>query len=92
MSIISPILQIWNYSRNYFNENFDTSHLAQVSLFWYFKSVDEQDLGVQFKLRDPQGALSKRVPSCMISVANSEVTVLQPLLTVSEMSPRLPPR
>ena len=40
------------------------------------KSVDGQYPGS--KLPDPQGALSKQIPSSAISAVNSEVAVLQP--------------
>ena len=48
-----------------------------MALFQYFKKVDENYPGT--KLPDPQGALSKEVPSSLISAANMEIAaVLQP--------------
>ena len=48
-----------------------------MALFQYFKMVDGNYPGT--KLPDPQGALSKEVPSSLISAANTEIaTVLQP--------------
>jgi len=49
-----------------------------MALFQYFKKVDGNYPGT--KLPDPQGALSKEVPSSLISAANTEIAaVLQPL-------------
>ncbi len=48
-----------------------------MALFQYFKKVDGNYPGT--KLPDPQGVLSKEVPSSSISAANTEVAaVLQP--------------
>ena len=48
-----------------------------MALFQYFKKVDGNYPGT--KLPDPQGALSKEVPSSSISAANTEIAaVFQP--------------
>jgi len=48
-----------------------------MALSQYFRKVDGNCPGT--KLPDPQGALSKEVPSSSISAANTEIaTVLQP--------------
>ena len=46
-----------------------------MAMFQYFKRVDGQYPGS--KLPDPQGALAQEVPSRAISVANTEVALLQ---------------
>ena len=51
--------------------------MLKMTLFQYFKKVDGNYPGT--KLPDPQGALTKEVPSSLISAANTEIaTVLQP--------------
>ena len=83
------ISQVFNFANlesfaklGYFCENFDTSKLPlrrrkRWLVFQYFKKVDGNYPGT--KLPDPQGALSKEVPSSSISAANTEiVAVLQP--------------
>jgi len=46
-----------------------------MAMFQFFKRVDGQYPGS--KLLDPQGALAQEVPSRAISVANTEVALLQ---------------
>ena len=51
--------------------------MQKMALFQYLKKVDGNYPGT--KLPDPQGALTKEVPSSSISAANTEIaTVLQP--------------
>ena len=51
--------------------------MLKIALFQYFKKVDGNYPGT--KLPDPQGALSKEVPSSLISAAITEIAaVLQP--------------
>jgi len=51
--------------------------MLKMTLFQYFKKVVGNYPGT--KLPDPQGALTKEVPSSLISAANTEIaTVLQP--------------
>ena len=75
-SLISRILRISNHLRNYFSENFDIGDIEDGSIS-VFTKVDGNYPGT--KLPDPQGALSKEVPSSSISAANTEIAaVLQP--------------